>query len=138
MRLPLPTAPARPASGPLGRFRIPAHILPALPMPRRRPAPVAVAAPVPAPVPDPIPAALRFFVAWTRAGTLRFRWSGLPAWSDRPITASLSDRPDAPNTPLALHPRLRCGDVASPLHAARRLAALHQLGEPVRQVMAVE
>lgn len=103
-------------------------------MPRRRPAPSAVAAPIPAPVPDPIPAGVRLFAAWTRAGTLRFRWSGLPAWSDRPITASLTDRPDAPGAPLTLRPRLRCGDVASPLHAARRLAECHQLGEPVRRV----
>lgn len=81
-----------------------------------------------------MPAPIRTFTAWTRSGTLRFRWSGLPVWSDRLITASLADRPDAPGAPLTLRPRLRCGDVASPLHAARRLAECHQLGEPVRRV----
>lgn len=103
-------------------------------MPRRRPAPVPVAAPVPAPVPDPIPAGVPLYTAWTRAGTLRFRWSPAPVHGRRPLTATLTDRPDAPGAPLRFPGRDQWGDIATPGAAARLLAWRWDLGEPVRRV----
>lgn len=102
-------------------------------MPRRRPAPSAVAPPIPESIPATVPA----FTAWTRGGTLRFRWSSAPALARHPLAARLEDRPDAPGAPLALPGRDQWGDIATPGAAARLLAWRWGLGEPVRRVEAV-
>ena len=99
-------------------------------MPRRRPAPAAIAAPLP----DPVPSSAPLYVAWTRLGTLRFRWLPAPIHAHRPLTARLEDRPDAPGAPLTLPGRDQWGDIATPGAAARLLAWRWALGEPVRRV----